>query len=451
MQILWVSTNGGPPLANWPGVNWTLAATVASAVAQLKVARHDAAVLAPPLEGWRPEEALEELLRVDSRFPVVIFDPAGSVSDVVRLTKAGAFHFEAGDCPEHLYQVLETAAEYRRSYEGAAALRAESPEPWQRFLIGDSPAMRKVVDVIRLIGARRSTVLIGGETGTGKEMVARAVHLASARAHLPMVAVNCTALPEQLLEAELFGHVKGAFTGAFQGRIGRFEQANRSTIFLDEIGDMPVDVQAKLLRVLQEREFQRIGSSETVRVDVRVIAASNIDMQDKIRQGKFREDLYYRLNVVPIAVPPLRERLSDIPALVHHFVEKVCRQEEIAPKRISPETIDRLRDYVWPGNVRQLENAVEMAIAMCGDRPTLYPADFPLPAPSRTRPLQAGNAEVAVPDSGIDFEGTVNRLERTLIEQALRHTGGNKKQAADMLKLKRTTLTAKLKSLAATG
>jgi transcriptional regulator with GAF, ATPase, and Fis domain len=309
--------------------------------------------------------------------------------------------------------------------------------------------MRQVGDVVRLIAARRSTVLITGETGTGKEMVARAIHMASGRASLPMVAVNCTALPENLLEAELFGHVRGAFTGAVNNRIGRFEQAHRSTIFLDEIGDMPIDLQAKLLRVLQEREFQRIGSSETVQVDARVIAASNIDMQEKIRTGRFREDLFYRLNVVPISIPPLRERASDIPLLVNHFLEKVCRHEEIGVKRVAAETLDRLASYSWPGNVRQLENAVEMAVAMSGDRGTLYPGDFPLPAPSQYKSVTSLHPEIAVPESGLDFERTVGRLERALIEQALRHTRGNKKQAADMLRLKRTTLTAKLKSLAA--
>jgi transcriptional regulator with PAS, ATPase and Fis domain len=277
-------------------------------------------------------------------------------------------------------------------------------------------------------------------------MVARALHMASPRSHLPMVAVNCSALPENLLEAELFGHVKGAFTGAWNQRIGRFEQAHRSTLFLDEIGDLPMELQAKLLRVLQEREFQRLGSSETVRVDVRVIAASNVDLTERILHGRFREDLYYRLNVVPIEMPPLRTRLKDIPLLVHHFIEKISRQEEIPPKDISYETLERLARYSWPGNVRQLENAMEMAIALSGDRKTLYPGDFSLP--SAVRPAAgAQTSTFVVPDEGLDFEQTIERIERSILEQALQKTRGNKKLAADMLRLKRTTLAAKLKSL----
>ncbi|MGH9665297.1 MAG: sigma-54 interaction domain-containing protein, partial [Bryobacteraceae bacterium] len=285
----------------------------------------------------------------------------------------------------------------------------------------------------------------------GKEMVARALHMASGRAHLPMVAINCSALPESLLEAELFGNVRGAFTGAINQRVGRFEQAHRSTLFLDEIGDMPFETQTKLLRVLQEREFQRIGSSETVHVDVRVIAACNVDLIERIRQGRFREDLYYRLNVVPVCVPPLRDRVADIPLLVHHFVEKVCRHEELPPKRVTEQTLERLRSHAWPGNVRQLENAVEMAIALSGDRETLYPSDFPLPPamPRKPQAVAGGGPAIAVPDEGLDFERIVGGIERSILEQALRKSGGNKKQAAEMLRLKRTTLAAKLKSLEA--
>jgi DNA-binding NtrC family response regulator len=211
-----------------------------------------------------------------------------------------------------------------------------------------------------------------------------------------------------------------------------------------------MEIQAKLLRVLQEREFQRLGSSESVRIDVRVVAASNVSLAERIDQDRFREDLYYRLNVVPIRMPPLRERLDDIPLLVHHFLDKICRQEDIPLKQVPPETIDRLAAYAWPGNVRQLENAVEMAIALSGDRKTLYPGDFPLPQPVPARTGAAAMLPtIRVPDSGLDYERTVGRIERSILEQALEKTGGNKKQAADMLRLKRTTLSAKLKSLEA--
>jgi transcriptional regulator with GAF, ATPase, and Fis domain len=313
-------------------------------------------------------------------------------------------------------------------------------ERWRKLLIGSSAPMERTVQVIRLVAQRRATVLITGETGTGKEVVARALHLASPRAQFPMVAVNCNALPENLIEAELFGHVKGAFTGAVNQRMGRFEQANRSTLFLDEIGDLPLDMQTKLLRFLQEREFQRIGSGETIRVDVRLVAATNVNLVEKVRQGKFREDLYYRLNVVPIATPALRERPGDIPLLARHFIEKICRLEEMMEPELAQETLAALQDYAWPGNVRQLENAVEKAVALSGGRPVLLPSDFALPAEGSAR------AAVVVPEGGVDFERTIGEIERHLLEEALRKTNGNKSAAAEMLGLKRTTLAAKLKT-----
>ena len=322
-------------------------------------------------------------------------------------------------------------------------------EVWRESLVGRSTAMERVANVIRLVANRRSTVLITGETGTGKEMTARAIHRAGPRAQQPFVAINCSALPENLLEAELFGHVRGAFTGALTTRIGRFEMAHRGTIFLDEIGDMPLDLQAKLLRVLQEREFEKLGSSDTVKIDVRVIAATNIDLRQRVEQGSFREDLYYRLNVVPLEMPPLRARLTDIPLLVDHFVAKICRQEGIARKEVAPEIFEHLQGFDWPGNVRQLENAVEMAIALSGDREELVPNDCPLPVAMERRPLMAGiTTAIPLPETGLDFERTMSSIQLSLLEQALRRTNGNKKQAADILRLNRTTLTAKLKSLA---
>jgi transcriptional regulator with PAS, ATPase and Fis domain len=287
-------------------------------------------------------------------------------------------------------------------------------------------------------------VLIQGETGTGKEMIARALHAASTRAGAPIVTVNCTALPDTLLEAELFGHTRGAFTGAIQARVGRFEQAQRGTIFLDEIGDLPFETQAKLLRVLQERECQRLGSGETVKLDVRVIAATNAELERRIEDGKFREDLYYRLNVVPIHIPPLRDRWQDIPSLVNHFLEKICQAEGLAVKRIHRETLEILQGFHWPGNVRQLENTVERAVILSGDRETLFPADFPV-----ARGGGQTRGAVTIPSAGEGLEETVQRLERTLIEQAMRRTGGNKSQAADILGMKRTTLTAKMRALEA--
>jgi DNA-binding NtrC family response regulator len=418
---------------------------------RLKTCSYDAVVAALPMEDWTGEELLEEIGRVNAMVPVVLRDREGSMTEAVRLVKLGAYHyFGAQFHQEDLSRVVESAVEYHRSRQLALLGSSLTRESWRGMLVGESQPMQNIAQIIRLVGGRRCTVLITGETGSGKEMIARAVHMASSRSHLPMVAVNCHALPENLLEAELFGHVRGAFTGALNNRVGRFEQAHRSTIFLDEIGDMPLDLQAKLLRVLQEREFQRLGSSETVRVDVRVIAATNTDLAERIRQGRFREDLYYRLNVVPMHVPPLRDRLDDIALLANHFIEKICRQEDIPLKMAPPETFERLRRHDWPGNVRQLENSVEMAIVLSGDRRTLLAGDFPLPVVASARRRASGCMPViALPDSGLDFEATVSRIERSILDQALARTRGNKKQAADMLGLKRTTLAAKLRMLEA--
>jgi DNA-binding NtrC family response regulator len=450
MRVLWISLEGKTP-SGLEGFTIEQAASGMEGLERLKGSSFDAVCVAFPLESWEPEDLLEEIQRINSLIPVVVCDPRGGIEEAIRLTKLGAYYFSGSGAPGMPWnRLLETAVEYYRSRSLALFGSTMATEPWKRFLVGESRPMQNIAQLIRLIGARRCTVLITGETGVGKELVARSIHLSSNRLHLPMVAVNCHALPENLLEAELFGHVKGAFTGAFNNRVGRFEQANRSTIFLDEIGDMPLELQAKLLRVLQEREFQRLGSSETVRVDVRVIAATNNDLVEKIKAGKFREDLYYRLNVVPVRVPSLRERLADVPLLVHHFIDKICRQEEIPIKETAPETLARLARYDWPGNVRQLENAVEMAVALSGDRQRLYPSDFPLPGHElkrRTSPTCA--PVISVPDDGLDFEATVDRIERAILTQALERSRGNKKQAADMLRLKRTTLSAKLRSLEA--
>ena len=416
-----------------PNVLWIGPDSIATAVEKLRTSSVDVVVLQ---DRAVIEDFLEQIAELSPGTPVVVFDPSASISDAVHYIRLGAHDVASADPTA----IIEAAVEFRRSQRAADS----SSESWRSHIVGTSRAIMRTIEVIRLVGSRRSTVLITGETGTGKEMVARAIHLASPRAQLPFVAVNCNALPENLLEAELFGHVKGAFTGAVNHRVGRFEQAHRGTLFLDEVGDLPLEIQTKLLRVLQEREFQRVGSSETIRVDVRLVAATNVNLVEKIREGKFREDLYYRLNVVPIAAPPLRERLDDIALLAHHFVEKVCRQEEIPIRRLSPETISRLKTFAWPGNVRQLENLVEMAVALSGTREILYPSDFPLPAQSTYR-MQLQTAAILTND----FEQTVGRIERQILEEALKKAGGNKTAAAEMLGLKRTTLAAKLKSLEA--
>ncbi len=451
-RILWIAAQEPAPLIVRAAVALTpfepvFAAGVPEACEYLKRAPFDAALACFPLDGWTSAEALEELARAGETVPLVVWDPQARAAGAARLMRLGACDVLGDPDPdsERLAAALRDAIGDGRARTPAPP---EAAEPWRRGLVGASQPFQEVVRMVRLVGARRSTVLLTGETGTGKEMAARALHLAGPRGRLPMVSVCCSALPENLLEAELFGHVRGAFTGAFTQRTGRFEQAHGSTLFLDEIGDMPLELQAKLLRVLQEREFQRLGSSETIRADVRVVAATNADLPARIRQGRFREDLYYRLNVVSIEMPPLRARPGDVAALARHFIAKICALENLPLKQISREALAGLSAYAWPGNVRQLENAVERAVVLSGSRPLLFPSDFALDAAGpRPAPGRAAPGLVLVPDGGLDFEQTVDGIARSIIEQALRKTNGNKKMAADLLRLKRTTLAAKLRSL----
>ena len=439
-RILWISDASPPAAAQLEMPSWQVEYCAPQGVPGLPFIDASAIVLDFPTAGWDAADWLPRLQGLAPGVPVLIRDPGATPSDAVRLARLGVSQFlpGEGDLAGFLEQVIEERASPPATAPAAG---------WERLLIGESLQMRQIHHLIRLIGGRRATVLITGETGTGKELAARALHLAGARKGGPLVAVNCGALPENLLEAELFGHVRGAFTGAVQNRMGRFEQARGGTLFLDEIGELPRDLQVKLLRVVQEREFQKLGSSETIHTDVRVVAATNCDLLEKIQEGAFREDLYYRLNVVPIQMPPLRSRKGDIPLLAAHLVAKVCLQEGIPRKQVDRQALSRLCAYSWPGNVRQLENAIEMAVALSGERLVLRAADFPLPeercaAPWREAPV------VALPEEGFDFEKTLASIERSILEQALRKTGGNKKAAAQMLRLKRTTLSAKVRSLA---
>jgi DNA-binding NtrC family response regulator len=369
---------------------------------------------------------------------------SSAVSDALRIARTGAYSVVDAAIDEfQLAELLDNAADEVRSRRAACH---QDVDEWRRSLVGQSPAMQDVARMVKLVASRRCTVLITGETGTGKEMVARAIHMASDRARKPWVALNCSAIPEHLLEAELFGHSRGAFTGAVNDRAGRFEEADGGTLFLDEIGDMPFDLQAKLLRVLQEREVQRLGTSRTIKVNVRVIAASNLDLLERVKTKQFREDLYYRLNVVPVTIAALRERPDDIALLARHFVAKVCRQEAIPAKEIYNETLEALARYDWPGNVRQLENAVERAVVISGDREFLVPGDFPLSsAAPRLAAIRPMAQPISIPAHGIDFARTVTNFEKTLLDQALERANGNKSMAADLLRLKRSTLVSKLR------
>ena len=446
MNILWLSDSDSTPSFSVPDCNWHVSDSLSEALFELQnqTGTGSLCVIQLPYTEERPEEALYRLRLAKKDLPVVFVHPCGSASEAVDLIKAGAYdYFDRIPDSAVMLGLIKRVRELHSSPTEAAQ------SEWRASLVGNSSAMDHVTALIDLIASRRSTVLILGETGTGKEVVARCIHQASPRSGRPMVAVNCPAIPQDLLEAELFGHVKGAFTGAMNSRIGLFEQAHESTLFIDEIGDLPLELQAKLLRVLQEREFRRVGGTETIKVDVRVIAATNSDLLEKVKQGRFREDLYYRLNVVPINIPSLRNRRSDIPRLVHHFIKKVCDQEHLAFKSISEEALVRLCEYGWPGNVRQLENAIEMAVVLSGERTALGSADFPLPSDAgRKRALDLnGEQIVSLPENGLDFEQVIGRIELNLLEQALQRARGNKKAAASILGLKRTTLSAKLKSL----
>jgi DNA-binding NtrC family response regulator len=381
-----------------------------------------------------------------ARYPeivVIVVTGFGTVKDAVEAIKRGAWDFVSKPFQiDELLHVLDAALEQRRLKSENAYLRAQLEERY-RFegLIGKSRPMTRLFQLLETVATTNSTILINGETGTGKEVVARAIHHNSPRKAHRFVALNCSAIPETLLEAELFGHVRGAFTGAVGNRQGRMEQAHKGTLFLDEVGTMSSALQMKLLRVLQEREFERVGDSHTVKVDVRIIAATNSDLRQMVEEGAFRGDLYYRLNVIPIQIPPLRDRKEDIPLLVQHFLDKFQNKQ----MTVSQEALRWLMSYHWPGNVRQLENAIERAVAFSGGRAQIDVTDMP-PELDQAADMPMSSA-VALPENGLDLDAFIAGIERDLIQRSLERTGGNKGKAARLLNLKRTTLVEKLKRL----
>ena len=384
------------------------------------------------------------------RYPeiiAIVITGYGTVKDAVEAIKQGAadfitkpFQFDA------LLHVLRSALEQRRLKSENAYLRSQLEDRYRiDGLVGRSRVMRELFQLLETVAATSSTVLITGETGTGKELAARAIHHNSPRRANRFVAINCSAIPETLLEAELFGHVRGAFTGAVGARQGRLEQAHKGTLFLDEVGTMSPALQAKLLRVLQEREFERVGDSHTVKIDVRVIAATHSDLVKMVADGTFRADLFYRLNVIPVQLPALRERREDIPLLVQHFLQKLAAEADRGPVTISQDALRRLMAHQWPGNIRQLENAVERALAFSQGRSQIDVHD--LTADIQHQPAGEESSEVWFPDDGLDFARYIETVELSLIRRSLERTQGNKRQAAKLLNLKRTTLIEKLKRL----
>ncbi len=382
-----------------------------------------------------------------ARYPdiiAIVVTGYGTVKDAVEAIKRGASDFVSKPFQiDELLHVLGSSLEQRRLKSENAYLRSQLEERY-RFegVIGKSRPMARLFQLLETVAPTNSTILITGETGTGKEVVARAIHHNGPRRLHRFVALNCSAIPETLLEAELFGHVRGAFTGAIGNRQGRLEQAHKGTVFLDEVGTMSAALQMKLLRVLQEREFERVGDSHTTKVDVRVIAATNSDLARMVSEGQFREDLFYRLNVIPVQLPPLRERKEDIPLLVQHFLETLRAGASLT---VSQEAMRRLMAFSWPGNVRQLENAIERAVALSAGRTQIDVAD--LPTEVQKAQETALSTAVTLPEDGLDLDAFIADIERDLIQRSLERTGGNKGQAARLLSLKRTTLVEKLKRL----
>ncbi|HJN46788.1 MAG: sigma-54 dependent transcriptional regulator [Vicinamibacterales bacterium] len=419
-----------------------------AAVEQLTDFAFDVVLTDLRLPGIDGAEVLAAALERYPEIVCIVVTGFGTVKDAVDAIKRGAAEFITKPFQfDQLLHVIAAALEQRRLRSENAYLRSQLEER-HRFegLVGRSPRMRELFELLETVAASTSTVLVTGETGTGKELAAKAIHHNSSRRTHRFVALNCSAVPETLLEAELFGHVRGAFTGAVATRQGRLETAHQGTLFLDEVGAMSSSLQAKLLRVLQERELERVGDNRTIKIDVRIIAATNADLSQLVCDGLFREDLYYRLNVIPIFLPPLRERREDIPVLVQHFIERLTSRE-VPPRKITvtQEALRRMMAYAWPGNIRQLENAVERALALGGDRTQFDVRDLPPElqhAPAGEQPVL-----VSLPEGRLDMPAYIADIERQLIQRALEETDGNKQQAARLLGLKRTTLVEKARRL----
>jgi len=375
----------------------------------------------------------------------IILTGYGTIKSAVEAIKTGAFDYITKPIKSgEILMVVEKALRYKHLERENILLRQQLRKKY-RFdnFVGDSKPIQKVFELIEKVADTDSTVLITGESGTGKELIAKAIHYNSYRRDNPMVVINCGAIPEELLESELFGHEKGAFTGAHKSRIGRFELANEGTIFLDEIGDMSPNLQVKLLRVLQEQKFERVGSTRTIKIDIRIIAATNKNLISAVNKGTFREDLYYRLNVIPIKVPPLRHRKSDIPLLVDFFLKKFNKEKRKNVKEFTSEAMDTLLYYDWRGNVRELENLVERVVILSnGDEIDLE--DIPESIAGRARTIESFESTIP-PNGGIPFDHAVEEYEKKLILQALSETNWVTTKAAKLLKMNRTTLIEKMK------
>lgn len=415
--------------------------TIQNALERIRRIPYDLVLLDVMLPDGSGEKALSEILAINPNIPVIMITAYGTVDSAVYCMKMGAFDYLTKPFDnEQVLQTIEKALRHRLVLIENERLR-QNLELTQQFenIIGKSPRMQQIYDMIHRVARSRSTVLIQGESGTGKELVARAIHMKSPRANHPFIVVTCSNIPSELLESELFGHEKGAFTGATESKRGLLELADGGTVFLDEISTLPLPLQAKLLRVLQEREFKRVGGLKTIRVDVRFIAATNENLEALVREGKFREDLYYRLNVISIEIPPLRERREDIPLLVRHFLRKYGQENGKDDIDITERALNALVEYDWPGNVRELEHTIERAVVLAEN--SMIDIDL-LPESilkeRSTAPIRRDNVPVG-------FREKVENYKRALILEALREAGGVQKRAAEILRLKPTTLHEMLK------
>ena len=426
------------------GYDVRLAASGAEGLELARALPFDAAIVDIMMPGLDGIATLDELKRIDEDLAVLIITAYASVESAIAAMKSGAFDYITKPFKnEEVLVVVRNAMERRRLVTENRTLRQNIQERYHKFanIIGRSPKMRQVFDLIIQAAPSRSTILIQGESGTGKELVARAIHANSSRSERSFVTVNSGNLPPDLLESTLFGHVKGAFTGAVYPKKGLFDLADRGSIFFDEIGNVPVETQAKLLRVIQERDFMRLGGMDTIKVDVRIIAATNVDLRQMMEEGRFREDLFYRLHVISIHLPPLRDRKDDIPLLAQHFLAKYGDENQKTGLELAPDVLDLLTDYDWPGNVRELENVIERAVVLTpGSRigVELIP-DHVRKAPNFNIP------QFVVPPEGISFKDVITDFEKKLIESTLEAAGGVQKRAAELLHIKPTTLNEMIK------
>jgi DNA-binding NtrC family response regulator len=389
-------------------------------------------------------ELMQKLRVLHPNIQVIILTGHASIESAVEATRKGAFHFVTKPCNlDEIMTLVDRALSHSQLTKENQHLRSALHNKYQfDSIIGQSEGIQEVLSMVERVAQSDSTVLIMGESGTGKELIAKALHFNSLRSQEAFIPINCGAIPAELLESELFGHVKGAFTGAVSNRAGRFELAEDGTLFLDEIGDMSPSLQVKLLRVLQEKNFEPVGGTKTINANVRVIAATNVDLEDAVAEGRFREDLFYRLNVIPIRIPALRERKSDIPLLLSHFIQTFNRTRNRQLSGISSEAMEMLVNYSWPGNIRELENLVERLSILKGAGMIDV---HDLPEKYRKAHVSSDPTKLDIPDNGVDFNTAVDSYENALIMRALEKTGWNRNQAALLLKLNRTTLVEKIK------